>query len=115
MADDDFQARFRKQTATVWKQNGVDSGGDPEFTAASPFTITVRWEERNDNLIGTDGESFMSQAVVYPGIDLVPGDYLYLGTNTTADPTTVTGAFEVKKFEKIPSPSAKKFIRKATL
>lgn len=113
---DDFQARFNdKQTATIWEVDGVDSAGDPQLSSASPRQIRCRWEDKNAIVYGGDGEEFYSVAQVFVSEDLKVGDFLFLGTSVESDPTSVVAAYEIKGWEKTPSPRGDQYIRKAIL
>lgn len=110
---DDLNENFRKQTATVWDASGVDSAGDPSF--ATPRQITVRWEEKAQSFFNAQGEEDIAKARVYVGEDLTLEDYLFLGTSAEADPTSLVGAYQIKGWHKVATPTAKKFVRKVFL
>ncbi len=57
----------------------------------------------------------MSKSVVYLDQDVTSGDFMVLGTNSTADPTGVVGAFEVRDFRKIPGIDGVEMERRALL
>lgn len=104
---------LHKQTATYWACTGVDSAGDRQF--AAPTTLTVKWEDRSDIVIDQDGEEGRSRAVVYLGTDVGVEGYLFLGSSVAADPRTVTGAYLIKEFRKVPTADANDFERRAVL
>ena len=54
-------------------------------------------------------------AQVLLGQDVLQQGYLYLGLSGAVDPSTVSGAHEIRGFEKIPSIRGTKFVRKALL
>lgn len=110
-----FFARNLNQTATLWTLNGVDSAGDPTWDSASPRTISVRWEERNDMFINQGGEQEASVSMVVTAEDVSLGDYLFLGTSVAADPKLVDGAYAIKVVEKFPDRKARNFFRRCRL
>lgn len=105
--------RNLRQTITYWAFNGVDNSGDPSF--ATPTTITGRWEDRALEVISSSGERVVSRSVVYLAQDVNLGDYMFLGTDTTASPVGVIGAFPVRDFRKIPNIRGTIFERRAIL
>lgn len=109
----DFLSFGLGQICTHWAVTGVDGFNKPIF--ASPVELKCRWEERNEKLINDDGEEYLSRARVFLANDVVPGDYLFLGSNSTADPRTVREAFRVKTWRRIPSLDGLSFERKAYL
>lgn len=110
---DDLNENFRVQTATVWIGTGADSAGEVSF--AAPRQITVRWEQKSKAILNAEGEEVVSTSRVYVGEDLTTDDFLLLGTNTDADPTDIFGAYKIKMFHKVATPTGKKFVRKAFL
>ena len=107
-----FTTRKLNQTATLWETDGIDSAGDPSFSSASPTAITVRWEDRVEKFLGSDGEERIARSVIYVREDMEPGDYIFLGTETTEDPRSVRNAFLILDFSKIPDIKSKNFERK---
>jgi hypothetical protein len=89
-----------KQTATYW--GAPMPNGTGGYTYAAPITMQVRWEERQEQFSNEQGEILVSQAVVFVPQDVVVGGYLYLGTSTAPDPTSVDGAYEIRRMIKIP-------------
>jgi len=82
------------QTATYWANPVKDGYGGNTFTA--PTTIDCRWSDTQELFIDAQGEEKLSRALVHVGQDLVPGEFLYLGTSTEANPKDVDGAWEIK-------------------
>jgi len=108
-----FLTRNLKQTATWWARSSVDSYGDPTF--AAPVQIPVRWEQRTELFVNARGEEKRSNSIVYLDRDISIGDFLYLGTSTATDPTSVLGAQQVQDFRKVPSLDGSQFERRALL
>ena len=94
-----FITRHLRNAATYWAVTGVDSSGSPTF--AGPSAVKVRWEERQVVFTNAMGEEASAAAVVFVRKDMTPGDFLFLGTSTAADPKSVTGVREIQGFAKI--------------
>ena len=95
-----FLTRHRNQPATYWAKGARDSSGDTTFAAAK--AITVRWEERSVVFTNAAGEEARADSMVFVKEDMEEGDFLFLGTSTAADPTTVVAAQEIQGSSKIP-------------
>lgn len=100
--------RALKQTVTVWEPGSKDEWG--KVTWSTPVTISARWEERREEFLNDRGQIEVSQAVVNTNTSVSTGAWVFLGTSTASDPTTVSGAFPVKRSQKIPSLNAKDFV-----
>lgn len=92
--------RGYKQTATYW--GAPTPNGTGGYTYAAPVTMLVRWEERQQQFNNEQGETLLSNAVVFVPEDVTVGGYLYLGTSGAADPSAVDGAYEIRQMVKIP-------------
>lgn len=102
-----------RQTATYWGSPTPDGSGG--HTYASPVALTVRWEQRAMEERSPENQVFVSLAVVYVQEDVDIGGYLYLGTSVASDPTSVSDAFEIKQFRKIPNLRGTQYERRAIL
>lgn len=108
-----------KQTTVYWGNPQNDGFGGRTFD--DPVEVDVRWEERQELFIDTNGQEVRSQAVVYIAQDVDMGGYLYLGdlddpsSAEEDDPLTVSGAYEIRGFQKIPDIKAGQFLRKIWL
>jgi hypothetical protein len=91
--------RNLKQDVTIWASAPGDYGSE---TYGAPSVVKGRWEERAENFIDPHGQQQVSRAVVFLAADVGPGDYIYLGTSVSADPTLEAGAYKVRQFSKIP-------------
>lgn len=101
------------QDATLWVTTGSNGYGGYDFN--TPQAIKVRWLTKRKLFINFGGEEETSNSEVYCAVDMAVGDYLYLGTSTETDPTSISGAFQVKAFEKIPSLRNLEILRSALL
>ena len=108
-----------KQTAVFWANPVEDGQGGATFD--EPVELSVRWEQKQELFADASGQERRSDAVVYVGRDVAVGEYLFLGglddlsTAEAGDPLIVTGAYEIKKFEKIPDLSTSRYVRKVWL
>ena len=101
--------RMRKQRATWWESIGIDNYG--QKTYADPVEIWCRWEDVLIEVILANNEKVTAKTTVYVDREMKVGDYLKYGlldeeTGTGeiyGDPTTLTGAFEIIRFEKLPN------------
>jgi len=108
-----------KQTAVYWGNPQSDGAGGRTFD--DPVEISVRYEERQELFIDTNGQEARSRAVVYLSQDVAMGGYLYLGdlddlsSAEEGDPLLVQAAYEIRGFEKTPGIKAERFLRKVWL
>ena len=126
MGKDKFIQKFCVQTAVYW--GTPVQGGYGAKTFADPVDISVRWDGITQVITDArtgagKGKEITStvQVLLYQNMD-VEG-YLYLGSVDdfdsdvdTANPKTIDGAYEIKKFEKRPFvKSTSDFVRTAYL
>jgi hypothetical protein len=108
-----FITRNLKQTVTYWGPGAPDGYGGRVYDA--PILMMGRWEDRQSFVFDKDGKQIISTARVYLTNDVVIGGFLFLGTDSSTDPTTVDGAREIQAFNKSPNLRATDFERKALL
>ena len=124
MGMESFIARLCVQTAVYWGTPVDDGYGGKTF--ADPVEIDCRWEDKIENIDrvggGRLGEEVVSEAQVYVTQDVEEHGYLFLGdlddldSDEEADPTTITKAYMINRFEKVPvMRSSSEFLRKAYL
>ena len=104
-----------KDPATWWSVSPNGSGGD---LFGTPVLIDTRWEDRQETFIGLlDKRELISNAVVFTDQQSIAvGDYLCRGDQTTqADPTSLSGAFKVQRFDKIPDLRSLDSVQRAVL
>jgi hypothetical protein len=107
------------QTAVYWGNPVNDGQGG--YTFDTGVDIDVRWEDTQEMFIDDKGRESVSRAVVFVSRDVVVGGYLYLGaladlaSAEDGDPLAVSAAYEIRKFDKIPSVDATRFTRRAWL
>ena len=104
-------ARMCTQTAVYWGSPVHDGYGGKTY--ADPVEISCRWEDRVEKIstISTSklGEEIISKAQVFTTQDVEEMGWLFLGdlddldSDEEADPMTVDGAYEIKRFDKTPA------------
>jgi hypothetical protein len=121
MSIESFIKKVCVQTAVYWGNPVSDGYGGKTFDAA--VEIKCRWEEKLELFTSSNGEQLVSRAVILLTQDVDDGGFLYLGELDTlvspidvTKPKTITGAWEIKRFDKIPMiKSTTVFVRKAYL
>lgn len=113
------------QTAVYWPNPAPDGWGGKSFDEAEELDPAedngVRWVQRQELFIDAQGQEQRSNAVVHVAQDVDLGGYLYLGTlddlssAEEADPLDVSGAYEIRNFEKYPDRRGTRFVRKVWL
>jgi len=115
---------MRKQTAVYWPPGSEASGGadfddygQPLY--ATPVELLCRWEDKSEEFINANGTRELSHSLVYVGQDVRPGGALLLSALVDVSdlviPKNNAGAWEIKRFDKIPTLKADKFLRIAYL
>jgi hypothetical protein len=92
-----------QSTATYWAPATPDGFGG--ITYASPTTFLCRWQDVTDNFQDTEGEEFISDAIVYTTSELADNGWLYLGTSAQGDPQDQAGAHRIRRREKTQTPN----------
>lgn len=117
--------RMRRQTCVYWALLGADSAGvvdyddfgQPQLT--DPTELTCRWEEITIEFLDTQGTRQLSNARVYVGQDVDLGGVLMLGELTDItdedNPKENDGAWEIRRFDKLPNLRNTEFLRTAFL
>ena len=88
------------QAATYWGPVVNDGFGTGTYPA--PVAIKCRWQDTVKKFIDAAGAERISQAVVYPNQVVAIGGWLYEGTSAEADPSTLTGAIQIKNVRTTP-------------
>lgn len=111
--------RLLKQKAVYWGSPVSDGYGG--HTWGSPVEIDCRWEDVTKVVQTRDGEEVVSVAQVFVDRDVVKGGVLWLGrladltSSQQSDPATVSGAYVIKRVEKLPEIDGNGFLRKVLL
>jgi hypothetical protein len=113
--------RRRYQNALYWSPGGIDADGNRVYGTVVELKDdrAVRWEDINEAVTTRSGETIVSRSKVYAGEDLEEEGVLWLGSLadavSTTQPFANPGAFEIRKFSKIPNLRATEFLRVAWL
>lgn len=89
-----------KQDVTYWEPLAQDGWGSKTFE--TPIILKCRWENRAERFIDALGEEVVSRAVVWLPQNVEIKGYLFLGSETSVDPTIVLNAYEVRQIFEIP-------------
>jgi len=114
-----YITRNHKQKIVYWGNPQQDGWGGYSFD--DPVEIMGRWEDKQKMFLSSDGKEIISMAEVYLGQDVDLMGYLYLGelseisSSEEGDPTSVSQAFPIRAFSKIPNLKGTLFERKAVL
>lgn len=119
-----FPNRNLNQTAVYWASPVPDGYGG--FTWDDPIEIDCRWVNSTKVILtravrGGGGEEIICQAEVQVNQDLDEQGMLYLGSlddldsGEEADPVTISTAYTIKRFDKVPTIKGNRFFRKAYL
>jgi len=105
--------KMRKQTAVYWELLSINRFGEKAYE--DPVEINVRWEDRTEEFLDAGGERMYSQAVVYVDRDVTIGGVLLLGAlDSDVDqdsPKENNSAYEIKRFDKLPTLKATEYLR----
>jgi hypothetical protein len=117
--------RMCKQKAVYWAPTTPGSNGKMKF--AAPIALNVRWSDVQKAFLDVDGNKQLSMAKVFTLVDVLPLGAVWLTPLKAVDldadaialvnkedilnPFLNDGAFEIRKFMKIPTISARQFVR----
>lgn len=104
---------MRRQKGVYWARTGTDEFGNAKY--AGPVQIKCRWEDSNEMFKGVGGEDEVSNARVYVDRDCPEGGVLWQGmlVNLVSQtkPFKNPGAYEIRKYGKLPTLKATEFLR----
>ena len=100
MSIESFLTRLRQQDATYWVKGAGDGFGGTAF--GSPTAVKVFWATVEELVIDAEGKEKLSRAVAFTDQVIEEGSYMYLGTTTETDPTTLDDAREVITYVELP-------------
>lgn len=102
--------KMRKAFAVYWEPGANDGFGGTAFTL--PIELKVRWEDSQELIIDKNGQEIVAKSLVYVDRIVLLDGYLFRGkltdlsnldsTEDPNDPTTITEAFEIRKFDQLP-------------
>ena len=108
--------RALRQKCVYWAPGKVDTFG--QATYEDPVELACRWDELQVNMVDDKGETFMSQAEVMVGQDVLRNGMMLLhdlDSTISATPSDHKDAFRIRQFEKTPNLRATEFHRIAYL
>ncbi len=106
--------KMLRQKAVYWEPIWRDQFGDLLYD--SPVEIKCRWEDELVNVVDAAGREQVFEALVYTDRDVKIEGLLFLGTEGDlegAEPPQA--AKRIRRFEKLPTLKADKFLRTAYL
>ena len=117
--------KMMKGTCVYWPLASTESGGVDyddygQPLHAAPIELACRWEDRNEEFIDPKGTARTSRALVYVESDVTPGGMLYNGTldelpSGYLTPRDIDGAWEILRFDKLPTFKYTAYLRTAYL
>lgn len=122
MSSTKFPARNLNQTAVYWGSPTDDGYGG--FAYADPVEVSCRWVDSTRVVTDRTGKEIVCRAEVQVSQDLDEQGMLYLGTlddldsSEEADPMALESgrmAYEIKRFDKVPSMKGTHYFRMAYL
>ena len=96
---------------TVWRNEGVDFQGAPDFSG--PVSARARWEDRSSVFIDADGKQNRSESTIYVDKEFKRGDFIVFGKSTDSSPPAE--AREIKDVRNMPNLSGTKVERRLLL
>jgi hypothetical protein len=109
--------RVLRQVAVYWGVKRFDNSGRPMYE--QPVEIKCRWEDIHEQFVDDQGHDHVTTAIVMVDRDLVVQGVLWLGSleqvTSETSPFENKGAFEIKKFDKIPNRAGTKWFREVSL
>jgi hypothetical protein len=111
--------KYLQQKAVYWGSPIQGAFGGKTF--ADPVEIDCRWRDRREIFQLANGEQVVSRAVILVDRDVDEQGMLYLGelddleSSQQANPMTISRAYPIRRFDKIPDRTASNFLRKAYL
>ena len=74
-------------SATIWVKTGRDGFGTEVYDA--PTDILVRWEDKQELIVDSAGETSISTAKIFTKTVYKKGDYIIAGTSAVSNPRDV--------------------------
>ena len=115
----DITIKFLKQRCVFWGNPTPDGYGGFQFS--DPIEIPCRWADSIQVVSDGKGNDVVCKSVVMVDRDLEELGMIWLGTLDDLDsaeeddPVSIEGAYQIKRFDKIPTIKAKSWLRVAYL
>lgn len=111
--------KMLKQKAVWWPLAAIEYGNYGQPNPSTPVEIDCRWEDVGEAFLDSRGTTQLSRSIVYVDRDVVVGGVLMLGELDSSvdedNPKENENAWEIRRFEKLPTLRATQFLRKAYL
>lgn len=108
-----YTRQLESSGCTFWGTSGIDDFGNTQFS--SPVYKDCRWEDKQELFRDDNGNEVMSEAVILLGSSVDIEGYLYHGTSSGSDPTSIEGAKEIRQYSEIPDIKRNNTLYKAWL
>jgi len=107
--------KMLKQKAVYWELSTLEFDDYGQPILSSPVEIDCRWEDIGEEFLDKKGTLQLSRARVYVDRDVEIGGVLMLGELGSGvdedNPKENDNAWEIRRFEKLPTLKATKFLR----
>ena len=108
--------KMLKQTAVYWELSSLEFDNYGQPIPITPIEIKVRWEDIGEQFLDENGTMQLSRAKVFVDRDVDVGGVLMLGELDSGvmdldDIKENDNAWEIRRFEKLPTLNAKQFLR----
>jgi len=107
--------RMLKQKAVYWELSSLEFDNYGQPIPTSPVEIDCRWEDVGEEFLDDAGTTQLSRAKVYVDRDVEIGGVLMLGELSSSvdedNPKENENAWEIRRFEKLPTLKATQFLR----
>jgi len=108
-------AKMLKQTAVYWELSSLEFDNYGQPIPTTPIEIKVRWEDVGEQFLDEKGTMQLSRAKVFVDRDVEVGGVLMLGELDSGvdenNPKENDNAWEIRRFEKLPTLRATQFLR----
>lgn len=107
--------KMLKQKAVYWKLSSLEFDDFGQPIPTTPVEIDCRWEDVGEEFLDSNGTIQLSRARVYVDRDVEVGGVLMLGELDSSvdedNPKENENAWEIRRFEKLPTLKATQFLR----
>jgi len=112
--------KMLRQTAVYWNLSALEFDNYGQPIPTTPVEIKVRWEDVGEEFLDAAGTLQLSRAKVYVDRDVKVGGILMLGELDSGVMDLINvkeneNAWEIRRFEKLPTIKATQFLRIAFL
>jgi len=107
--------KMLKQKAVYWQLSALEFDDYGQPIPSTPVEIKCRWEDVGEEFLDGTGTIQLSRAKVYVDRDVEVGGILMLGELDSgvdeSNPKENENAWEIRRFEKLPTLKATQFLR----